>query len=48
MAGSICAAHPVTMILAAGFSRAAFRTWRRDSATASFVTAHVLIITAGP
>ena len=46
--GSICAAQPVTMMRAAGFSRRSLRmvcvAWR----TASPVTAQVLTITASP
>ena len=46
--GSICAAQPVTMMRAAGFSRRSLRivcaAWR----TASAVTAQVLTMTASP
>ena len=44
--GSICAAQPVTMILASGRSRRARRIAWRAWRTASAVTAQVLTITA--
>ena len=44
--GSICAAQPVTMILASGRSRRARRIACRAWRTASAVTAQVLTITA--